>query len=70
MAALCDWACRAPGVEKLELTVRSTNEPALKLYRKFGFVVEGRFRNRILLADGRYIDDIGMAWFPKHAVDP
>jgi RimJ/RimL family protein N-acetyltransferase len=70
MAALCDWACRAPGVEKLELTVRSTNEPALKLYRKFGFVEEGRFRNRIRLADGSYIDDIGMAWFPKHAVDP
>src|SRR4029434_8851247 len=60
MAALCDWACRTPRVEKLELTVRSTNEPAVKLYRKFGFLEEGRFRNRIRLAAGRYIYYISM----------
>lgn len=67
MAALADWARRTPGVEKVELIVRSTNEPALRLYRKFGFSEEGRFRDRIRLANGSYIDDISMAWFPKRA---
>ena len=68
MAALADWARRTTGVEKVELLVRSTNQPALALYRKFGFVEEGRFRNRIRLADGSYIDDLRMAWFPKQVV--
>jgi putative acetyltransferase len=65
MEALVDWARRTPGVEKVELIVRSTNDAARRLYGKFGFVEEGRFRNRIRLADGKYIDDISMAWFPK-----
>ena len=65
MSALADWARRTPGVEKVELTVRSTNSSARRLYEKFGFVEEGRFRKRIRLADGSYIDDIAMAWFPE-----
>jgi putative acetyltransferase len=64
MATLIDWALRTR-VEKIELIVRSTNQPAIRLYRKFGFVEEGRFRNRVRLADGDYIDDVSMAWFPK-----
>jgi RimJ/RimL family protein N-acetyltransferase len=67
MGALIDWASRSPAAGKIELIVRSSNERALRLYRKFGFREEGRFRNRIRLADGSYIDDISMAWFPKHA---
>lgn len=67
MAALVDWASRSTAVAKVELIVRSTNDRALRLYRKFGFLEEGRFRNRIRLADGSYIDDISMAWFPKRA---
>ena len=67
MASLIDWASRSPTVGKIELIVRSSNERALRLYRKFGFREEGRFRNRIRLADGSYLDDVSMAWFPKHA---
>ena len=67
MSALADWARRAPAVQKVELTVRSTNDGARRLYEKFGFVEEGRFRNRIRLTDGSYIDDVTMAWFPKQA---
>ncbi len=67
MSALADWARRTPGVQKVELIVRSTNSGARRLYKKFGFVEEGRFRNRIRLTDGSYIDDITMAWFPKQA---
>jgi len=65
MAALADWARRTPGVEKVELLVRSGNEVGMRLYRKFGFSEEGRFRKRIRLPDGRYLDDVAMAWFPK-----
>ena len=67
MGALTDWARKAPAVQKVELMVRSTNDRARRLYEKFGFVEEGRFRNRIRLADGSYIDDVAMAWFPKNA---
>jgi RimJ/RimL family protein N-acetyltransferase len=67
MSALAQWARCAPAVQKVELIVRSTNDSARRLYEKFGFVEEGRFRNRIRLTDGRYIDDITMAWFPKQA---
>lgn len=67
MNALADWARRTREVQKVELMVRSTNSRARRLYEKFGFVEEGRYRNRIRLPDGVYIDDITMAWFPKQA---
>ena len=65
MSALADWARRKPELQKVELNVRSTNDRARRLYEKFGFAEEGRFRKRIRLGDGTYIDDIIMAWFPK-----
>jgi ribosomal protein S18 acetylase RimI-like enzyme len=65
MRAVCDWATRSPTVHKVELLVRSTNEPALSLYKKFGFVEEGRLRERVGLPDGSFVDEISMAWFPR-----
>jgi putative acetyltransferase len=67
MNAVADWARRTPQVQKVELCVRSTNAQARQLYEKFGFVEEGCFRKRICLPDGKLIDDIAMAWFPKQA---
>ena len=67
MTSLADWARRTPRVQKVELIVRSTNAIARRLYEKFGFVEEGLLRNRIRLPDGRFIDDVTMAWFPKQA---
>ena len=64
MRDLMDWAKQSPRVKKLELLVRATNERAIRLYSKLGFVVEGRFRNRVRLPDGELVDDIAMAWFP------
>lgn len=66
MQALREWATASPLVEKVELLVRSTNSSALKLYEQFGFVEEGRLRHRVRLPSGSYVDDIAMAWFPKH----
>lgn len=65
MKALTRWAIDAPAVHKIELIVRSTNESAKRLYAKLGFVEEGCFRDRIRLADGDFIDDVTMAWFPR-----
>src|SRR4029077_19065880 len=67
MDAVANWARRTSQVQKVELCVRSTNARARRLYEKFGFVEEGCFRNRICLPDGKLIDDITMAWFPKQA---
>ena len=65
MKDLLEWSNATPAVGKVELHVRATNDVAIRLYRKCGFVEEGRMKNRIKLEDGTYIDDISMGWFPK-----
>jgi RimJ/RimL family protein N-acetyltransferase len=46
---------------KLGLRVLSTNQHAIGLYRRHGFVEEGRLRDEIRLPDGSYADDVWMA---------
>lgn len=53
-----------PTVRKIELLVRETNARAVRLYLRLGFVEEGRFKDRVRLPDGRFIDDLALAWFP------
>lgn len=60
MQALCDYADRWIGALRLELTVCADNEPAIALYRKFGFEMEGRHR-AYALRDGVYVDAFAMA---------
>ncbi len=45
---------------RLELTVYTDNAAAMKLYRRFGFEVEGTLRN-YAVRDGRYVDAYAMA---------
>lgn len=59
------WAQRDPRVGKVELNVRAGNLRAQHLYRSLGFVAEARFRRRVHRLDGKFEDDIGMAWFPQ-----
>jgi RimJ/RimL family protein N-acetyltransferase len=54
------WA-REVGVTKLELHVFPHNEPALALYRRFGFVEEG-YRRRHYRRGNGYVDAILMAY--------
>lgn len=61
LAALLGWARGQSSAHKVELLVRSTNLPAIALYRAFGFVEEGRLHDRLRLCDGRYVDDLSMA---------
>jgi ribosomal protein S18 acetylase RimI-like enzyme len=51
--------------KKDELLVHASNERAIRLYSKFGFLEEGRFKDRIRLPDGSFRDDLAMAWFPE-----
>lgn len=48
------------GLERVELQVYATNQPAIALYRKFGFETEG-VKRRARKLDGRYDDIIQMA---------
>lgn len=57
---LLKWAEHNPSIEKICLGVLSTNERAIALYKKLGFVEEGRKINEIKLHDNKYIDDILM----------
>ncbi|MGE5275291.1 MAG: N-acetyltransferase family protein [Verrucomicrobiota bacterium] len=54
------WA-RTSGVRKLELHVFPHNQPAIRLYEKFGFVREG-YRTRHFRRAGTYVDAILMAY--------
>ena len=59
-AALCDYADNWVGLLRLELTVFADNTAAQALYRKHGFVEEGRMR-AFALRDGVYVDAVAMA---------
>jgi ribosomal protein S18 acetylase RimI-like enzyme len=65
MRELMGWASCQPELEKIELLVRATNTRAIALYRRFGFVDEGRFRRRVRTTDGALVDDIAMAWLKE-----
>jgi len=54
-----DWA-DANGIRKIALEVLETNEKAIQLYKKMGFLVEGILKNDKCLADGRFYHTIIM----------
>jgi putative acetyltransferase len=60
MAALCDYADNWLACLRIELTVYSDNLVAQRLYRNFGFELEGTFRS-YALRDGAYVDALSMA---------
>jgi len=59
VVAAIEWA-RSRGLHKLVLGVFPHNEPAIALYRKFGFVEEGRRIKHFRRADGELWDLIDM----------
>jgi putative acetyltransferase len=60
MQGACDYADGWAHLLRLELTVFVDNQAAIALYRRFGFVEEGRHR-AYALRNGRYEDVFSMA---------
>jgi putative acetyltransferase len=60
MQAAVDLADKWLNLERLELEVYTDNAPAVHLYTKFGFVIEGTLV-RFAFRDGRYVDGYAMA---------
>jgi L-phenylalanine/L-methionine N-acetyltransferase len=60
LAALIDAADNWLAIRRLELTVYVDNEPGIRLYRKFGFEVEGTRRADAFRA-GKLVDSLMMA---------
>jgi len=62
MEYMIDWTKQQEGLEKISLTVFSTNKIAIDLYSKFGFKIEGVNKKQYRI-EGKYIDDLLMAKF-------
>jgi putative acetyltransferase len=60
MAALVDAADNWLDLRRLELAVFVDNAPAIRLYEKFGFAIEGT-RRAVAFRDGAFVDDHVMA---------
>jgi RimJ/RimL family protein N-acetyltransferase len=67
---LLDWAAAHPVLEKVCLGVFSRNEGARVLYRRLGFVEEGRLLRFVKHGPGEYDDDISMCIYVKDGVAP
>jgi L-phenylalanine/L-methionine N-acetyltransferase len=54
---------RKKSIKRIELSVATYNQKAIKLYEKHGFVKEGILRNyTFLISENRYIDEQMMAY--------
>lgn len=60
LQALIQWAENHPTIEKICLGVFSNNLSAIQLYKKMGFVEEGRKIKDIKLSESEYVDDVLM----------
>lgn len=63
MKTLLDWAEKNPLIQKVSLAVFANNEQAIRLYKQFGFQVEGRRLKEIKQPDGLFMDDLLMYRF-------
>jgi RimJ/RimL family protein N-acetyltransferase len=57
---LLGWAEQHPVIEKVSLGTFSTNIRAIELYKKLGFVEEGRKVKEFKFSDNEYVDDVLM----------
>jgi len=65
LSALLEWAKESAVIEKVNLKVHATNDRAISLYKKFGFIEEGRQKRDLKLGPNQYVDTILMGRFVK-----
>ncbi|MCU9614799.1 GNAT family N-acetyltransferase [Caldibacillus lycopersici] len=63
LTKLFQWAAENPSLEKISLEVFSNNNRAIHLYKKFGFIEEGRKIKHAKLGPNQYVDVITMGKF-------
>ena len=63
LESLIQWAKDNPLIEKVCLEVFAKNIQAISLYKKFGFIEEGRKRKAVKFDNNEYDDLILMAYF-------
>lgn len=68
LKTLLEWAQANPLIEKVGLAVFSTNARVIELYRRLGFVEEGRRAKEIKFGPGKYVDEVLMGRFVKPEV--
>jgi RimJ/RimL family protein N-acetyltransferase len=56
---LTDWA-KLKKIHRLELTVFADNEVGIKLYKRMGFVEEGRSKDALWTEDRGFVDELKM----------
>ncbi len=69
MQAALDVADNWLNLQRLELEVYTDNEPAVRLYTRAGFVIEGTLR-QYAFRDGQYVDVYTMARFRPERNEP
>ena len=66
MERAIEWARQSNTIKRLQLQVFATNEPAIRLYKKCGFVQEGILRKAVF-RHGKFHDDLVMALLLEEA---
>jgi putative acetyltransferase len=69
LQAALDLADNWLNLRRLELEVYTDNEPAVRLYTRAGFVIEGALRQYVY-RDGQYVDVYAMARFRPERNEP
>ena len=65
METVIEWASEHRLIEKIGLGVFANNITAINLYKKLGFVEEGRKIREIKIGPNRYVDSVLMYKFIK-----
>jgi len=61
MQRVIEWAKTEGDLQRVELNVFSTNAPAIRMYERFGFLIEGRRKSAVRVGN-ELIDDLLMAY--------
>jgi len=77
MQCAIEWARTEGDLRRVELNVFSTNAAAIRMYERFGFLIEGRRKSAIRVGND-FIDDLLMAYVietpnkgrPRNGVPP